>query len=211
MRGDYASPHAMEAANRAERNPVADLRRTVAGPKPKSRAALTKPDDVGKLLNAIDAYQGQPTTLAALQLAPLVFVRPGELRHAEWEEFDLDAAEWRIPAHKMKMREEHIVSLAKQAISVLRALHPLTAHSRYLFPSVRTPNRPMSHSTVNAALRALGFRQRDWRQDTAFGSHEAAISWLQRVRVVARCDRTAVSSWRTKQDSRRVQPCAVPS
>lgn len=143
--------------HRAERNPVADLRRTVAGAKPKPRAALTKPDDVGSLLRAIDGFQGQPTTLAALRLAPMVFVRPGELRAAEWSEFNLDASEWRIPAHRMKMREEHIVPLAKQAVSVLRALHTLTGHFRYVFPSVRTPNRPMSENTVNAALRALGF------------------------------------------------------
>ena len=143
--------------HRAERNPVTELRRSVGGPSPKPRAALIKPDDVGGLLRAIEHYQGQPTTLAALRIAPLVFVRPGELRHAEWTELDLDAADWRIPAHKMKMREEHIVPLAKQAVAMLRALHPLTGHSRYCFPSIRTGDRPMSENTVNAALRALGY------------------------------------------------------
>jgi len=143
--------------HRAERNPVSDLRRSVAGAKPKPRAALTKPDDVGKLLRSIDGFNGQPTTLAALRLAPLVFVRPGELRRAEWLEIDLDTAEWRIPAAKMKMREEHIVPLAAQAVAILRELHPLTARGRFIFPSIRTPNKPMSENTVNAALRALGF------------------------------------------------------
>jgi integrase len=141
----------------AERNPVADLRRSVAGVRSKPRAALTRPDDVGKLLRAIDGFQGQPTTLAALRLAPMVFVRPGELRHAEWAEIDLEAAEWRIPAQKMKMREEHVVPLAEQALAILGGLQSITGEGRYLFPSIRTPNRPMSENTVNAALRALGF------------------------------------------------------
>jgi integrase len=143
--------------HRAERNPVSDLRRSVAGARPKPRAALTKPDDVGKLLRAIEGFQGQPTTLAALRIAPLVFVRPGELRRAEWSELDLDAAEWRIPAAKMKMREEHIVPLSKQAVAILRELHDLTGGRRFAFPSIRTADRPMSENTVNAALRTLGF------------------------------------------------------
>jgi integrase len=143
--------------HRAERNPVSDLRRSVAGAKPRPRAALTKPDDVGRLLRAIDGFQGQPTTLGALRLAPLVFVRPGELRRAEWSEIDLDRAEWRIPAAKMKMREEHIVPLATQAVAILRELHDLTGTRRFAFPSIRTHDRPMSENTVNAALRTLGF------------------------------------------------------
>ena len=143
--------------HRAERNPAAELIRPLVSPKAKSRAAVTKPEDVGRLLRAIDGFQGQPTTLAALQLAPLVFVRPGELRHAEWTEFDFDAAEWRIPSHKMKMREEHIVPLSSQTVTILTALQPLTGRGRYCFPSIRTPSKPMSENTVNAALRALGF------------------------------------------------------
>jgi integrase len=143
--------------HRANRNPASDLRRSVAVTKPKPRAALTKPDDVGKLLRSIDGYQGQPTTLAALRLAPLVFVRPGELRQAEWAEINLDAAEWRIPAHKMKMREEHIVPLSTQAVAIFKELKKLTGHSPYCFHSVRAINRPMSENTVNAALRGLGF------------------------------------------------------
>ena len=143
--------------HRADRNPVAELIRPLVSPKAKPRAAVTKPEDVGRLLRSIEAFQGQPTTLAALRLAPLVFVRPGELRQAEWSELDLDGAEWRIPAHKMKMREEHIVPLSSQAVAILRALQPITGHVRYCFPSIRTPGKVMSENTINAALRSLGF------------------------------------------------------
>jgi integrase len=94
-----------------------------------------------------------------LQLAPLVFVRPGELRTAEWSEFDLEAATWRIPGSKMKMGVDHIVLLATQAVAILRALQPLTGHGRYVFPSLRTGERPMSENTLNAALRSMGFDQ----------------------------------------------------
>ncbi len=141
----------------AIRNPVADLARKASPVRPRPRSAITRPDEVGKLLRALDSFVGYPTTHAALRLAPLVFVRPGELRHAEWAEFDLENAEWRIPAQKMKMREEHLVPLAPQALSILRDLMPLTERSRYCFPSIRTHDRPMSENTINAALRGLGF------------------------------------------------------
>jgi integrase len=110
-------------------------------------------------LRDLTAYKGSPVTKAALQLAPLVFLRPGELRHAEWTEIDLDKAEWRIAADKMKARVQHIVPLSKQAVSVLRELRPITGEGRYAFPSVRTPDRPMSENTVNAALRRLGYER----------------------------------------------------
>lgn len=145
------------ATGRASRDPVADLRGALAPPVRKSRAAVTDPGKVADLLRAIDGYQGQFATCCALKLSPLVFVRPGELRRAEWTEFDLDAAEWRIPAHKMKMREAHIVPLAPQAVAILRDLHPLTGRGRYLFPGLRTAGEPMSENTINAALRRLGF------------------------------------------------------
>jgi integrase len=141
----------------AEFNPAAELRRTVQAPKPRSRAAITTPVEIGKLLRAIEGYTGQPTTRAALRIAPLVFVRPGELRQAEWQELDLDAAEWRIPAHKTKMRDEHIVPLSRQAVAIFLALHQLTGNGRFCFPSLRSANRPMSENTLNAALRGLGF------------------------------------------------------
>src|SRR5690606_4702863 len=122
-----------------------------------NRAAITDPAKVGELLRAIDAYQGQPAVMYALKLAPLVFVRPGELRGAEWSEFDFDGAEWRIPAERMKMAERHIVPLSTQAIALLDELKPLTGHGRFLFPSIRTAERCISDGTLNAALRRLGY------------------------------------------------------
>jgi integrase len=145
------------ATGKCERDPAADLRGALTKAKPKNFASITDPREVAGLLRAIDDYTGSPETLAALQLAPLTFVRPGELRHAEWAEINLDAAEWRIPAEKMKMRDAHIVPLSRQAVSVLQGLHPLTGQGRYCFPSERTKDRPMSENTVNAALRRMGY------------------------------------------------------
>ena len=119
------------ATGRAERNPVADLKGALPPPAEKHYAAITDPKQVGGLLRAIDGYTGDETTRAALKLAPLVFVRPGELRQAEWAEFDLEKAEWNIPAHKMKMREPHMVPLSAQAVAILRDLHQLTGHRQY--------------------------------------------------------------------------------
>ena len=121
--------------------------------------AITEQKAVGALLRAIDGYEGQFATKCALRLAPLVFVRPGELRHAEWKEIDFAAAEWRIPAAKMKGKREHRVPLSKPAIAVLRELQALTGRGRYVFPSLRTTAKPMSENTLNAALRRLGYSQ----------------------------------------------------
>jgi len=123
----------------------------------KNHAAITEPVAIGQLLRAIDGYRGQPVTHAALKLAPLVFVRPGELRQAEWSEINLESGEWRIPAERMKMRELHIVPLARQTIEILRGMLPLTGRSRFVFPSLRTNDRPISENTINAALRRLGY------------------------------------------------------
>ncbi len=123
----------------------------------KHHASVTTPDAVGGLLRAIDGFTGATPTRCALRLAALVFVRPGELRHAEWAEFDFAKAEWRIPASKMKMKEQHIVPLSLQAAGILRELQPLTGAGRYVFPSERGDGRPMSENTVNAALRRLGY------------------------------------------------------
>jgi integrase len=120
-------------------------------------AALTNPTEVGALLRAIDGYHGLPYCRAALKLAPLVFVRPHMLRHAEWSEFDLESAEWRIPTAKMKMEIDHIVPLARQAVSILRDLNALTGGPQYVFPSIRKDGRPMSENTINAALRSMGY------------------------------------------------------
>lgn len=145
------------ACGRAERDPSGDLRGALPPSEEKHHASLTEPKSVAALLRDIDAYEGSFVTRCALRLAPLVFVRPGELRHAEWSEINLDHAEWRIPAEKMKARTMHIVPLSKQAVEIMRELHALTGQGKYLFPSVRTSVRPMSENTVNAALRRLGY------------------------------------------------------
>ena len=141
----------------ATRDPSADLRGALAPVVSKSHAAVTDPAQVGDLLRALDGYAGQLATRCALRLAPLVFARPGELRHMEWGELDMAAAEWRIPANKMKMREAHLVPLSLQALAILRELEPLTGGGRYVFPGIRTATEPMSENTVNAALRRMGF------------------------------------------------------
>lgn len=142
---------------RTERNPAADLRGALPPVKQTHLAAITDPNKVGGLLRAMDAYAGSFVTKCALRFAPLVFVRPGELRQAEWAEFDLDNAEWNIPAEKMKMREPHLVPLSDQAVAILRELHALTGNSRYVFPGARSHKRPMSNNAVLAALRRMGF------------------------------------------------------
>jgi integrase len=149
------------ATGRAERDPSRDLSGALAPTKEKHLASITEPAEVGALLRAIDAYTGAWITRCALRLAPLVFVRPGELRQAKWAEFDFDKAEWRIPAERMKMRVQHVVPLSKQAIEVLRDLEPLTGRFAFVFPGVRSRLRPMSETTVIAALRRMGYSGQD--------------------------------------------------
>ncbi len=146
---------------RAERDPSADLRGALPPVRRKHHASITETPAIGSLLRAINDYQGHFVTKCALRLAPLLFVRPGELRRAEWTEFDLENAEWRIPAEKMKMRSKHIVPLATQAVKVLRELYPLTGEGKFVFPCVRSPSRPMSENTVNAGLRRLGYTKEE--------------------------------------------------
>lgn len=141
----------------AKTDPTRDLRGALSSRKPKHHAAILEPKRVGELLRAIDGYLGQPITLIALQLSPYVFVRPGELRRAEWNEIDLKDAVWRIPASKMKGRLEHAVPLSRQAVRLLEQAHGLTGEGRFVFPSIRSGANPMSENTVNAALRRLGF------------------------------------------------------
>lgn len=145
------------ATGRAERDPSADLKGALSPPRRGHYAAPTDPKSVAPLLRGIAGYTGSLATRTALQLAPMLFVRPGELRHAEWSEFDLDEATWNIPASKMKMKEPHLVPLPSQAVALLRELRPQTGDGRYLFPSNRSRLRPMSENTINAALRYLGF------------------------------------------------------
>lgn len=145
------------ATDRAERNPVADLRGALVPAPEKNHAAIVDPVQLGGLLRALHAYHGTPVVQAALKLAPVVFVRPGELRQAEWTEFDLDAGLWSIPATRMKMRQAHIVPLPRQAVEVLRELQPVTGHGQYVFAGGRSDKRPMSEVAVLAALRVMGF------------------------------------------------------
>jgi len=149
------------ATGRAERDPSADLRGALAPVRHGRMATITEPRKIGELLRAIEGYEGTPVAKCALRLAPLVFVRPGELRHAEWEEIDLYNAEWRIPAEKMKMKDPHIVPLSKQAIAILDEIYPITGRDRYVFPSIRTNSRPMSENTVLAALRRMGYTKEE--------------------------------------------------
>jgi integrase len=141
----------------AERDVTTDLRGALSAIPESHFAAITEPKQAGELMRSIFDYTGHPCTVAALKLSPLVFVRPGELRTAEWAEIDLDAAEWRIPASKMKMKVDHLVPLSTQSVELLRSVQPITGHGRYVFPSLRTGERPMSENTINAALRGMGY------------------------------------------------------
>lgn len=147
------------ATGSAERDVTQDLKGALAKPAAGHFAAITEPKQAGDLMRSIFAYQGHPYTVAALKLSPLVFVRPGELRTAEWAEIDLDAAEWRIPGSKMKMKVDHLVPLSTQAVDILRSVQPLTGHGRYVFPGLRTGDRPMSENTINGALRVMGYAE----------------------------------------------------
>lgn len=145
------------ASGFADRDPSAALKKALPPVRPKHHASITEPRKAGSLLRTIDAYQGYFVTKCALSLAPLLFVRPGELRHAEWSEINTDTAEWRIPAKKMKMKELHIVPLSLQSMKILEELHTLTGRGKYVFPGIRSASRPMSENTINGALRRLGY------------------------------------------------------
>lgn len=164
------------ATARATYNPAADLAGALQAPKKQHFASVTDPDKVGDLLRAIHAYQGSPAVMAALKLAPLVFVRPGELRTAQWAHIDLDAAEWRFTASKTGT--PHIVPLSTQAVAILTELQPFTQRSDYVFPSIRSAKRPMSENTVNVALRAMGF---DGETMTGHGFRAMARTILDEV------------------------------
>jgi integrase len=166
------------ATGRAKRDVTADLKGALAPVVTTNFAAITEPRKIGELLRAIDSYSGQPSTAFALSLAPLLFVRPGELRAARWEEFDLDEAEWRIPAERMKMNREHLVPLSAQAVKLLRSLHALTGDGDLLFPGLRTASRPISENTLNAALRRLGFSEEEM---TAHGFRSMASTRLNEM------------------------------
>lgn len=145
------------ATGRAERDTAADLRDALSPVKSTNFASITEPKAIGQLLRDLDAYQGNYIVRAALRMAPYVFVRPGELRRSEWSEFNLEAAEWRIPAARMKMKEVHIVPLARQVLDILKDLQQYTGHCRYLFPSMRADSAPISDMTLLAGLRRMGY------------------------------------------------------
>lgn len=146
------------ATGRADRDPSADLKGALTPVRGKHHAAVTDPKQVGDLIRALDGYSGRAATYCALRLAPLVFVRPGELRRAEWSEIDLDSGEWRIPAGRMKLkRAQHLVPLSRQAVVILREMHIVSGQGRLVFPSLLDSDRPMSNNTVNMALRRLGY------------------------------------------------------
>lgn len=175
------------ATGRAKRDPAADLRDALPRATARNFAAITEPAALAELLRAIDGFQGQPVTLAALRLAPLLFQRPGELRGAEWSEFDLDAAEWQIPPGRRKLRKAakenprtppHVVPLSTQAVAILRDLQALTGRGRLVFPGVRDSRRPMSENTVNAGLRRLGYTT---EQVTGHGFRHTASTRLNEM------------------------------
>ncbi|MBP7766226.1 MAG: integrase arm-type DNA-binding domain-containing protein [Syntrophaceae bacterium] len=148
------------ATSRIEHDPTAGLKGALTPVTTINMAAITDPASVGQLLRAIDAYKGSFVVQCALKFAPLTFVRPGELRHAEWSEINLEAAEWNIPGSKMKMKEAHLVPLSKQAIEILKALKPLTGAGQYVFPG-RTAARPMSENAILVALRTMGYAKEE--------------------------------------------------
>jgi integrase len=195
------------ATGRAERDISGDLRGALPVPKEKHHASLTDPKQIGELLRAIDGYEGTFITKSALQLAPLVFVRPGELRKAEWHEFDIEKGEWRIPGERMKMREQHIVPLSKQALAILKELHPVTGNGipakpnapKYLFPGERSRERPMSENAILAALRRMGYSKEEmtghgFRSMASTLLHEQGWNHQAIERQLAHAERNAVSA-----------------
>lgn len=163
------------ATARLRSDPTRDLRGALTAPRVTHYGAITDPKRVGELLRAIDGYEGQGLTKLAMQIAPHVFVRPGELRHAEWSELDLYGALWIIPAGKMKMRKAHHVPLSRQAVDLFREVQAVTGPAGYVFPSIRSRSRPMSENTINAGLRRLGYASNEM---TAHGFRAMASTLL---------------------------------
>jgi integrase len=166
------------ASGLLENNPANGVSQALKVSTVKPMAAITEPKEIKALMEAIEAFQGSFIVRQALRTAPLVFVRPGELRHAEWSEIDFEENLWSIPGEKMKMKRPHIVPLSKQAIQILRELEPLTGSGLYVFPSIRTPARPMSENTINVALRRLGY---DNTQMTGHGFRTMASTRLHEM------------------------------
>lgn len=168
------------ATARADRDPAGDLRGALTVPKVKHLAAITTSKEAGAIMRAIESYDGHLITRFALRLTPHLFVRPGELRKAEWTEFDYDTAIWSIPADKMKMRFPHRVPLSRQVLEMLEQLNELTGEERYLFPSFQSNSRPMSENTVNLALRRMGYGPDEM---TAHGFRAMAATLLNEMGI----------------------------
>jgi len=166
------------ATGKADRDPTSDLSGALTPTKKKHLAAITDPVGVGRLMAAIDGYQGTPVVRTALKLSPLLFCRPGELRKLEWSEINWEASQIELPAEKMKMGEPHIIPLAEQALTLLRQLQPLTGRGKYVFPSARGQSRPLSDNGVRTALRSLGY---DNDTMTAHGFRAMARTLLDEV------------------------------
>ena len=164
--------------DRAMNDPTQSLRGALIAPKVKHHATITKPDGIGALLRAIDFYEGAPQVEAALKLLPILFCRPGELRAAEWKEFDFERAVWTIPASRTKMRRPHRVPLSSQALKILHELRPLTGNEGYVFPSIRSRQRCISENTLNAALRRLGYNKEEM---TSHGFRSMAATRLNEM------------------------------
>jgi len=195
------------ATARADSDPSRDLRGALPPWKPQHYPTITDPRAVGRLLRDIDNYDGGFITKCAMKLSPLLFVRPGELRRAEWSEVNLEATEWRIPATKMKARVLHIVPLATQALEVLQELKPLTEGSAWVFPGVRTNGEPMSENTVNAALGRLGY---DRTMLTAHGFRGMASTMLHESgwpTDVSERQRPTASEFQSKQPTTMPNIC----
>lgn len=210
VRGRYESARRMRtvagmvfryaiATGRASRDISVDLRGALTTPKVQHRAAITEPSEVGALLRAIDGYSGQPTTRMALQLSPLVFVRPGEIRHARWREIDFEMAIWDITAASMKKKRPHRAPLARQALAILRDLQRITGEREFLFPAITSVWRPMSENTLNSALRRLGYSK---DEVTAHGFRTTASTLLNEM---GRWNRDAVQRQLAHQEPDEVR------
>ncbi|PPE73066.1 integrase [Solimonas fluminis] len=156
-------------------NPAQRLKRTLKTPQERHHPAILDPIRLGELLRDIDGYRGTAVVRSAFRLAPLVFVRPGELRQAEWKHIDLQEAVWRIPPGEMKKRNGYVIPLSLQALAILREIQPFSGRGRYVFPSIRGQDRPMSENTINAALRSLGYTKDEM---TGHGFRTIACTFL---------------------------------
>lgn len=185
------------STGRLERDITQDLKDALKPVTKKHFPTITDPTKIGELLRAIDGYEGHPVTKCALKLAPLTFVRPGELRHMEWEEIDFERKEWVIPPEKMKMKAKHVVPLSTQAIAVLEEIKPLTGRGKYVFPSVRSSSRPLSDNGVNSALRRMGYTKDEivphsFRSMASTLLNEQGYKWDAIERQLAHSERNSV-------------------